>query len=541
MPTYDFSFKDFCKLVGKRLPKNKEKLWDKLLYVKAEIEEFEGDTLKVEEADTNRPDLWCVEGLSRALRGALGIEKGLPKYNAKPSNYKVVVDKSVKKIRPFIASAVVKGVKFNDYLIKQLIQLQLKLDTTFGRRRKKSAIGIYDFDKIKFPVYYKAVKPDSIRFVPLGFNEEMNLNEILENHPKGIEFGDILKSHSNYPILIDSEGKVLSMPPIINSNDVGRVTKKTKNVFVEITGTNFDTVMGALNIVASVLADRGGKVSSVTVVYGRKKVVTPNFSPWTMKVKVESIKKVLGLDLSSKEIKEYLMRARYGVKKINNKVVEVLVPFYRTDVMHEIDVIEDIGIMYGYSKIKSDKITISTEGGLLPLSKKMRMLRKLVIGMGYQEVLNYYRTDKEILFDKDCIEIANPLSNLMNVLRNELLPVELNLLSKNVHNEYPQKVFEIGRVFLKRKGEVVEENHLSMVSCHSDANFTEIKQEVEWLLRNLGVEYEIREFDHQAFIPGRCASVVIDGKVAGYFGELHPKTLTKFGLNNPAVAFEYKI
>jgi len=541
MPTFDFSFKDFQNLVGKKLPRNHEKLWDILLFVKSEVEELEGDTLNVEVADTNRPDLWCVEGLARALKGALNLETGLPVYKSKKSNYELKVDKSVKKIRPYIACAVVKNLNFNDPIIQQLIQLQLKLDTTYGRRRRKSAIGIYDFDRIKFPVTYKTVKPGGISFIPLGFEKRMTPEEILSEHPKGIEFGSIISSCKKYPILVDADKKVLSMPPIINSDDVGKITEATKNVFVEVTGTSLSNVISALNLVASTLADRGGTVENVKVKYGRKAMMTPVFKSEIFRINKASIIKRLGIELNDKRIRDLLERARFGVKKVTDDSVSVQVPFYRTDIMHEFDVIEDIGIMYGYENIISEDLKISTNGGLLGLSDYTRVLRKLIAGLGYQEILNYYRVDKEVLFNADCVEIANPMSNSMYALRNELLPVSLNFLSRNTHNEYPQKIFEVGRVFEKKKAEVSEHNHLILVACGADADFTTVRQETEWVLNNLSVKYEIKEYDHGAFIKGRCAAIIIKDKVAGYFGEINPETLARFNLENPAIALELNL
>ncbi|MBN1923497.1 MAG: phenylalanine--tRNA ligase subunit beta [Nanoarchaeota archaeon] len=541
MPTIEVSFKDFQSLVGKKLPRNHEKLWDLLLYIKSEVEELHGDDFKIELADTNRPDLWCVEGLARALKGALKLEKKIPIYKTNTSRLVLKADKSVNKARPFIAAAVVKDLKFDENIIKQLIQLQLKLDTTYGRNRKKSAIGIYDFDKIVFPVTYKTIKPDGISFIPLGFEKRMTPEDILKEHPKGLEFGKIIQDFKKYPILVDADNKVLSMPPIINSNDVGKVTEETRNVFIEVTGTNMSTVLGALNIVTSALADRKGKVFNVKIDYGRKKLNTPVFKSKLIYVNTNSIKNRLGLDLPKKEITSLLERARFNIKSYNKDFITVEVPFYRTDVMHEFDIIEDIGIMYGYENIKSENIEISTKGELLESTHYKNKIRDLVCGMCYQELLNYTRVDKEILFNQNCIEIANPIGTRMNCLRNELLPVNLLFLSRNTHNEYPQRVYEVGKVFIKEKNEVVEEDRLCILSCHSDADFTEMKQAVEWLLNNLKIKHDIKEFEHEAFIKGRCAGISFKNKIIGWFGEVHPSALVRFGLENPACALELKI
>lgn len=541
MPTFEFSFNDFKKLVDKKLPNDKEKLWELLLKVKTEVEELRGDNLKLELADTNRPDMWCVEGLSRALRGALDIETGIVKYSCISSEKRVIVNKNVKKIRPFIAGAIIKGLKLDNEIIKQLMQLQLKLDTTFGRNRKKSSIGIYDSDLINFPVKYETMKPEDIIFTPLGFNKNINAVQILEEHPKGKEFGKILKGFEKYPILLDSDNKILSLPPIINSNSLGKVTTKTRNVFVEVTGTHLKTVIASLNIIASTLIERGGKAESVIINYGNKKVVTPDFSTKTFNIKKSSIKKRLGLELKNIEIKELLRQARFDVKKQEKDLIEVIVPFYRTDIMHEVDIIEDIGIMYGYENIESTPVEISTNGRLHDSTSYNEKIRNIIVGMNYQEVLTYTRTDEEVLQKKGFVEIANPIGTKMNCLRNELIPLLLDFLSKNTHYEYPQKVFEIGKIFNKKKSKIVEEDHVCLISTHLNADFTESKQALEWIMNNLGIKYEIKQEDNEYYISGRSGTIIVKGKKVGTFGEVNPKLLTKFNLENPAINIEINI
>lgn len=540
MPTFDASFNDFEKLVGVKLPKNKEKLWKKLLSVKTEIEELnlKKDIIKFEPADSNRPDMWHVEGLARALKGAMGLEKGIPKYKIKQSNNKVIVKKNVKKIRPFIACASVKKIEFDDFLIKQLMQLQLKIDGSYGRKRKKSSIGIYNLDLISFPITYKAVKKDEASFIPLGFEKKMTPQEILNEHPKGIEYGKILSEKKKVPILIDSNKKILSMPPIINSNDVGKITTDTKNVFIEVTGENYDAVIGTLNFVITALADRGGLIESVQINYGKKTIITPDVSCKKITVKKESIIKNLGMQWSDSQLKELFLKARFDVLKISSKNIELKIPFYRTDIMHEFDAIEDLAVIYGFENIESESLELSTKGELLPESLLNNKIRDLIIGMGFLEILNYNRCDKEILFNKECIEIENPIGITMNVLRNELLPITLNWLSKNTHYEYPQNVFELGKIFLKKKNEIIEQYHVSIVSAHSQADFTQIKQLTQWILNNLSIKYELKEYEHEAFIKGRCAGIYSKNKLIGYFGEIKPKTIIDFKMETPICAME---
>jgi len=240
MPTVELSKKDLEGLVGKKF--SAHQLEEALLFVKGEVDKIEGDRVWVDVKDTNRPDLWGVEGIAQEIRARIGKEKGNPKLKTTSSNVKIIVDPATKSVRPAVAGAIVNNVKVTEELLVSLISLQEKITNTFGRKRKEAAIGIYELNNITPPIYYKAVSPKKIKFVPLDFKVEMNLEEILAQHPKGKEFGHLIKDSKKFPLWIDSKKNVLSLPPIINSENTGKVTKKTKNLFVEVSGMEQKTV-----------------------------------------------------------------------------------------------------------------------------------------------------------------------------------------------------------------------------------------------------------------------------------------------------------
>jgi phenylalanyl-tRNA synthetase beta chain len=227
MPTIDISLQQFELLLGKQYNGNMEQLDEDLAFLKSEVKGFNQKdcTVNIDLKDTNRPDLWSVEGLARGLRCYLDMEHGPRSYNVGPSAIDVYVDAQLKTIRPYIACAVIKNIELSDVEIKGLMHLQDKLDRTHGRSRQKTSIGLYNLDLIKPPLKYGVAEPSEFSFVPLSFSEKLTLNQILEQHPKGQEYGHIVKKHSIYPILLDGEGNVLSFPPVINSNDLGRVTE----------------------------------------------------------------------------------------------------------------------------------------------------------------------------------------------------------------------------------------------------------------------------------------------------------------------------
>ena len=565
MPTIDIEYQELEQLIGKEWtreqlgnPENKEtfeKLDEYLSYVKGEVKDYNtcDGILSIEMKDTSRADLWSAEGLARGLRCYLGLEKGLRQYVAGKSAVEVNVNSKLFNIRPFICCSVLKDVHLSDIIIRGIMHLQDKLDKTYGRNRQKTSIGIYNFDLIKPPIDYTAVKPADVSFVPLGFTEKMSLDEILDRHPKGMEYGQIVKKNPLYPMLFDSEGKVLSFPPIINSNDLGKITEESRNLLVEVTGTSHKTVLNTLNLVTAALIDRGGKAYGATIhypessEYPHQKVVTPDFSSRCILLSVEYTNKLLGLKLSSKQISELLLTAGLGIGKTQADSVEVLVPCYRVDVMHQVDLIEDVAIAYGYNNIELLWRELPTTGRAKPTQQLIDVARELMVGLGYQEILTYTLTNQESLFDKmhtektKIVELANPKLVTMTCLRNWLLPSLMEFFSNNQSTEFPQKIFELGKITIPnedKETKTQDEEWLCAATAHPNSNFSEIKSSLDAFFSNLGVNWQIKETVHPSFIEGRVGKVTVSDVDVGVVGEVNPLVLEAWKLENPVAAFE---
>ena len=473
----------------------------------------------------------------------LGKERGVPKFKLNATNNKIVVDKNLADIRPYIGAFIAKNCRLNNYVINQIIQLQEKLCDNYGKKREKIAIGVYKHKKIIFPVYYKAVAPEA-KFVPLGLNKEMALNEILAEHPKGREYSNLLKDFIKYPILVDSKNKVLSFPPIINSADCGKVDEADKELLVEVTGTDINAVHLAVNIFSQALYDRGCQIYSVHIDYPGKKITTPCLFNERIKISSSDIEKILGIKLTENQIKGLLEKARFNYQK-----GFVLIPHYRKDIMHAVDVVEDIGIMYGYNKLPDSEPASYTKGQAFPLIKFIDKLRELLIGLNHQEVLSQILSNKNILYNNmnlasanELIEIDNIMSETYSAVRTWLIPILLEVLSKNKHVEHPQKIFEQGLVTKKdNSGKIFDCESFAVLTCHKKAGYTEVRQILDYMLNTLHVEYVIDEKSHSSFIPGRVASATVHGKEIAVLGELHPAVLKNFGLEMPVAALELDV
>ncbi len=529
MPTLTFPRKDLERLTGNSV--------NKLDFssIKAEAAVL-GAEMKVELEDTNRPDLWSVEGIARQFR---------KKRRYKVSGKAGMVDaRSAPKIRPYIAASVVKKLKLDDAAIKSIMLAQEKLDETVGRDRKVTSIGLYRFDKLEMPLVYSTTESDESAFVPLGFRRMMTPSEILTEHPKGLEYGHIIEEGKRFPIFKDAKGKVLSLPPVANSDDLGKVGEDTKNVLVEVTGTDRREVSRVLTLITLCLADRGGKIFSVDVDYGDRKETYPKLEPIKVRVNIGEMESLLGFKV--KELRTLLAKMHYDIVSSKKEELVVEAPPYRWDIMHPVDVFEDVAVAYGFDRIEPRDPKVATYGGLDQNELLSDKVREILIGIPLVETINMVLTNPTFqrysmnLETLKLVEIMNPMSESYSCLRAWIIPSLVELLSKNTHRDYPQSIFEVGEVVVPSGNYLGSDTKLK-VSCmiaKSDATFTEIKKVLDALLRSFGKKYGVKRLSHGSFIKGRCGSVLVSGKKAGFIGELHPQVLENWGIKVPVCAFE---
>ncbi|MCK5587449.1 MAG: phenylalanine--tRNA ligase subunit beta [Candidatus Lokiarchaeota archaeon] len=556
MPTIAVSYNDLIGLIGQKIPL--ETLEDRLFYIKAEVEDITplyGASNEIIDHDlqieitSDRPDLLSASGLARVLKGIYEIEMGLQKFDIDSSGIQCTVDSSVLNVRPYIVCGVVKNVHLTDALVRQLMQLQEKIHDTHCRRRRKGSIGLHNLDAVEPPFTYLAETPENINFVPLNETEEMNGYEILRKIPKGRDYAHIIDSFDRYPLLVDKNGDVLSLPPIINGN-LTRVDMDTRNLFFDVTGTDEYIITYALHILLADLYDRGAKIESVEIIYSDKTPIAyPNFTPSKMNLSLKNTNELLGFGLNSNDLTTILKKMRFDSQKIDDDTLEVLIPVYRPDFLHEVDLIEDVSIGYGYDIMEPELPQSMTVGGELPLSTFERKIKDLMVGMGFIEVLNYVLTSK---YDLETIspftefneitEIANPVSEKYTVIRNQLLPGLISFLSKNLHSAFPQKIFEIGPVGIPDSSVINKVRTVPRISAAITdyaTSYEHIQSVVGGLLNNLGIPFELKSAVNPSFLKGRVAEVFVKGVKVGILGELHPEVLLKFKLENPTAVYEF--
>jgi phenylalanyl-tRNA synthetase beta chain len=539
MPVIELSYSRLQKLIGKV---TKKQISDSLPFLGLDIESEDKDLVRIEYSP-NRPDYSTDYGIALGMQGLLGIKTGMVKLNVKKShNYLISVNPSVTKIRPFVTGIIAKNGKVDDKTIKQLMTMQEDLHFGIGRKRKKSSIGIHDLDKISFPLVYTTTTRNH-KFIPLNSEKETTISEILANTDVGKDYGSILGQSSQVPIILDENENTVSFPPIINAA-VTTVTTKTKNLFVEVTGITKEDAEDMLAVVATILQSAGFILESIKITGAKNS--SPKLEQRKMTVSISLINQILGLSLNSSKIVSSLKKSRLDAISKGVNII-CTIPAYRFDIFGPLDLVEEVALGYGIQNLEPILSPSQTIGKINPVSLKLKSLDQTMIGLGFLEALNSSLTSKRVLYDmtnRDSTKIISVLdskSREHTILRDSILPGLLENLSKNIHESYPQKMFETGTVFAT-ENPISEKINFSGISAHKDANFTEIKSIIQSALNiGFGIKVETKTATNSTFEDGHCASIVLNNIPIGIIGKIDSKIIENYKIRVPVVGFEISL
>jgi phenylalanyl-tRNA synthetase beta chain len=561
--------------------------------------EYEGETDDDEmqfEFAPDRLDRLSVEGVARSLRYHYGDDRGVYVPDTNDAEWTIEVDSSVPEQRPYVTGAVIRGVDLSEEALDSLIQLQEKLHATMGRKRVKGAIGIHDLAMLKGEqlvpdddgdaetdlvavgddatdahdiegpsIVYRGVDPEGDKFVALDSNEELTPAEVLEEHETGKKYADVVSDYEAYPAIYDELG-LFSFPPVINGQRT-EVDTDSRELFVEMTGTDQWTIDHMLNIVCYALDARGATIEQVDVVYdadapGERDgdhLVRPDFDTREKTVTHDRIETMLGIDLEMDEVQDLFERS--GLSSTTNlgdeTSYEVEIPPYRVDVLHPVDLVDDVGRAYGFDELVPQYPEVGTVGGRHERSRLGRAARTTLVGLGFEDLLNFHMTAPERNYDLMCVEagsdvvgggeavdITSPYSEDYTQLRTWALPSLMQVLENNTHRAYPQDLSEVGFVAEVDESEnthVAEKRTVAGVLARTDATYEDAKARLQALATDFDVDLQTPATEHPSFIPGRVAAVEIDGEAVGVVGEVHPEVLVAHDLEVPVAAFEFDL
>jgi phenylalanyl-tRNA synthetase beta chain len=560
MPKIDVNEEMFFKALGRRY--DAAELAALLTTAKAELDDWpkgEG-VLRIELNDTNRPDLWSTLGLARQL--SIHLTGTVPSYPffsragdvKQAGDRRVVVDRGLKDIRPFIGSFVAEGREVTDELLREIIQSQEKLCGNFGRKRKIIAMGVSRADLVNWPVSYSAADPDMTGFIPLDFGLPMSLRQILTEHPKGREYGHIVSSFARFPLLSDAKGDVLTFPPVINSARIGGVKPGDTRLFVDLTGPDLDIILTACAIAACDFADMGFRILPVAVEYpfdtpyGRT-IVTPFYFQKDTILETAEASKRLGETFTAEQAAAAI-RSMGSTARVDGTRIVVSPPEYRNDFLHPVDAVEEIMIGRGMDTFSPLMPRDFTVGRLSAAEEYGRRVREIMIGLGYQEMIFGYLGARKDFVERmrrdgaDAIEIANPMTESYDMVRDSILPNLLSSESVSAHATYPHRIFEVGKTVLRDADENEGSrtyNTVGFLLADREAGFNEVDAHALALFYYLSLEPRLSPVEDPRFIPGRAADISVNGRSVGIMGEIHPEVLSNWGIETPCAAVELRL
>ena len=541
MPTFRYATNRVEKVLGLKI----DEAIKVLEKVKAEIESVGEDYLVIE-LEVDRPDMYSLEGIKRQIDGLLGREVGIPRYTLVDSDISIKAD-SVPP-RPYVAGAVIWDVNVDEFFIEELIQFQEKLHNAIGRNRSRVAIGLHDLDKLPSrEIRYVLDDIDRVYFTPLHYDRKMSLREVLETTQQGILYGSISRRDNKHPVLY-SGTEVISVPPVINS-DITAIEPGTKNIFIDITGTELKPILDTLSILAANLSERSNRVIGyVTVSSPIGNLKEPSMEVKEMRISLSYISSMLGKNYTSEEVINALKRARFDVEEVQLNDVVVKIPRYRIDILHQIDIVEEIALFYGIESIDYIKPTLMLRGRLTGYTYWERAARQILTGLGFTEVMTYtlvsckQQTQLGEVSDHLLVKIKNPVSTGTDCLRASLIPKLIETASLN--KQYiPFRLFELGEVVIttdKNDKKVESKRKLAIIYMDDKAGYEDIQAVVYTLLETMGHSIEKIEplVNTKVFIKGRAASLRASNGITAILGEVHPEIIEIIGIDYPIALAE---
>jgi len=384
---------------------------------------------------------------------------------------------------------------------------------------------------------------------------------------------------NNDTLVISDDNSALALAGIMGGQP-SSVSDETKNIFLEAAHFNPLSIAGRARAYglhtdsshrfergvdpelprkaierasALLLSIVGGKLATIT-----EKTSIDNLPTAEMiNLRASRIKRVLGIEIDTGQVEEQLSRLGLTVKVAENQSWDVTVPSFRFDLSIEVDLIEELGRLYGYDKLPETRpqgtvLTTDISENTLATHR----LQSLLVDRGYQEVITYSFVDPTIqkylaLEGEEGIVLANPISADLSVMRTSLWTGLIQALVYNLNRQHDRiRLFEVGRSFRGTQDNVEQHRQIAGVICGSRyaeqwsgkqqaVDFFDIKADVEALLE-LGANDSIRfeTAEHPALQPGQTARVYKNNEAIGWIGAVHPKLNKPLKLDVKTYVFE---
>lgn len=533
-----------------------------LEHIGCSVDRCDADEIEIE-VFADRPDMLSAGTLAYATRCFLHGERARPDLDIADGDLELTVDPSLVDIRPVIYAAVVRGVdtgsneEEQDDFIQALMDHQEKLHFSLGRGRAKASIGVHDLSSLAAPLRVVSVGAEHA-FIPLATREEMSIGQILEQHPKGVEYAHLLAGMNRFPLILDANDAVLSFPPIING-DHTTVTETTRDFFIDVTGWDERACECSLLALCLAFTARGGSIESVRITdCNGAEFRMPNGRAVSHAVTLRLLTSMLGHEFSDEELDAAINRmggryigrrtAESAAATSAQRMADVIegdvmldfeMPRWRFDLLHPIDLVEEIAIGHGYDDLGRNVPRSPLHGAQLPASDLHRRVSASLQGLGLQQIQSLTLSNPVDQFERvrwgesgSSTRLSNPITTEHTMLRQNLLPGLLKLLAANRHHELPQRVYESGAVVVDHQNR----SHIAWLVAERAGGFAAARGMVQAFSRDMAVDrFALEPLDpgHGPWLEGRAAKIVIEGEKVGEVGEIDPAVAAEFELRVP--------
>ena len=499
-----------------------------------DIDKCDDETLDIE-IFPDRPDLLSPETLFHGMMPFLHDSPPDPRLAVRPGTISMNVSPELSSIRPVILGAIVRGLNIDEDIIKRLMDHQEKLHFALGRGRKRASIGVHDLATISPPFRVEAVERTH-SFTPLAMDSDMTIDEILSKHPKGVDYAHLLQGMDKVPIILDSNNSVLSFPPIING-DHTTVTANTRDIFIDVTGVDIRACESALMLICLQLSVLGGTIESVRVTGCDGKEWVLNGSPINHQVERNLVEGILGNSFTNDQIEDAIRRMGGVYNGDTSGMLSISMPRWRFDILHPIDLVEEIAIGHGYDDLahdvpKAPLTAIPRSDGHL-----RRRVREALQGLGLIQIQSLTLSNDSDQFELmrwraegAITRMTNPITTEHTILRQNILPGLLRLLAANRHHDLPQGVYELGTVVIEHKNR----DRFAFLIAERSGGFASLRGRIQGLMRDIGcTDWSLETNETGPWLNGRSADIVVNGLVVGQCGEIDPSVSESFDLKVP--------
>jgi len=533
-----------------------------------EVLELDGSALEVE-VTFNRPDCLNIVGMARETAATLGTEFKFPEIEIKNEqgdikDYLNGVEIEDEDLCSRFYAKVIKDLKIGPsplWMQRTLMDAGMRpinniVDVTnFVMLELGQPLHAYNLEALNGrKLIARRAKPDE-KIVTIDQNERA-LNSNMLVIADGEKPACIAGVMGGYHSEIFDDTKIMVLESANFNPKSIRETSKKLGMRSEASARN-EKPMGYVMVE---LANKRAcqlieMIGAGTVVGGYLEAGKSEYTAPIVTLRPHRVKWLLGVDIPVDDMLKYLnsleIESTFDGEKIISKI-----PYFRTDIEQEADLIEEVGRIYGFEDIESVPLLGSTRVGRKSDKRNLEdYIKSIACGMGLYEITTYSfispKTYDNICAGSDSplrnyVRILNPLGEDFSSMRTTLIPNMMEVIQRNSNRGVENaKLFEIGSIFIPKDQPVKQEPYEKLNLCigmYGNYDFFDLKGIIEVILSRLGIKVSLKPvIDNPAFHPGRTAAMYVNDELIGIYGESSVEVAKNYGIDNKVYIAEIDV